>query len=286
MKQVEFPSLKKSFNVPENLAECSEKEFIEISYFVFLYLSDTIGYEEFRLHAITSLMNIKVSDRCKEDEEIMANIYILSELMSDFFEEVNEKKQLKLNFIDIKIKTLKPIFRKYYGPDDAFSDIDYGEYCEAQRFFNSFNNSGDIQFLYLLTAVLYRKKSWFFGKKQDYNSKSLEKRARLFKKYLSQSVVYATYLQFLAFQEYLPTAEIDWGGSVLDLSILFEGSQADNALPGIGADSLVYTLAESGMLGPAEGVRKTKFWEVMVLMHELRKRDLEREKAQENAENK
>lgn len=286
MKHVEFPSLKIAFNIPENLAECTEKDFLTISYLVFQYLSGAIGFEEFRIHAITSLMNIRVTDSFQDDEEVMANIYLLSELMSGFFEDIEEKKQLKLDFIDVKVKSVKPIFRKYYGPEDMFSDIDYGEYCEAQRFFNSFHSSGDVEFLYLLTAVLYRKKKWFSNKKELYNSKTLDKRVIFFKKYVSQSFIYATYLQFLAFQQYLPTAEIDWSGNILNLSILFEGEKSEDMLPGIGADSMVYTLAESGMLGIAEAVRRTNFWEVMVLMYELRKRDIEREKEQANAKNK
>lgn len=286
MKHVEFPSLKIAFNIPENLAECTEKDFLTISYLVFQYLSGSIGFEEFRIHAITSLMNIRITERYQDDEEVMANIYLLSELMSGFFEDIEEKKQLKLDFIDVKVKSIKPIFRKYYGPEDMFSDIDYGEYCEAQRFFNSFHASGNVEFLYLLTAVLYRKKKCFSNKKELYNSKTLDKRVNYFKKYVSQSFIYATYLQFLAFQQYLPTAQLDWSGNVLDLSVLFEGEKSEDAIPGIGADSMVYTLAESGMLGNADAVRRTNFWEVMVLMYELRKRDIEREKEQNNAKNK
>lgn len=286
MRTVTFPQINKTFNIPECLAECNAKEFQSISYLIFQYLSGAIGYEEFRIHAITQLMNIQVSSNYASDLEVMANVYLLSELVSKFFIDVDDKKQLDLNFIDIKIPKFKTILRSYHGPEDSFADITYGEYCEAQRFFNSFNASGDVQYLFLLTAVFYRKRSLFSNRKSKYNSSEVEKRSNHFHKYVPQSIIYATYIQFLAFQNYLPTAEIDWNGNVLEFSVLFEGDKTEESLPGIGADSMVYTLAENGMLGDAQGVRNTNFWEVMVLMYELRKRDIEREKQEPNVENK
>lgn len=286
MRTVTFPQINKTFNVPECLAECNAKEFQSISYLIFQYLSGAIGYEEFRIHAITQLMNIKVSNKFQNDMDVMANVYLLSELVSNFFIDVEGKKQLDLNFIDIKIPKFKTILRTYHGPEDSFADITYGEYCEAQRFFNSFNASGDINFLYLLTAVFYRKRNVFTRKKAPYKSTNVEQRSNYFKRYVPLSIIYATYIQFLAFQNYLPSAEIDWNGNVLEFSILFEGDKSEDSLPGIGADSMVYTLAENGMLGDAQGVRNTNFWEVMVLMYELRKRDIDREKQERHVENK
>ena len=286
MRTVTFPQINKTFNIPECLAECNSKEFQSISYLIFQYLSGAIGYEEFRIHAITKLMNIQVSSNYASDLEVMANVYLLSELVSNFFIDVDDKKQLDLNFIDIKIPKFKTILRTYHGPEDSFADITYGEYCEAQRFFNSFNASGDVQYLYILTAVFYRKSGLFSNRKSKYNSSEVEKRSNHFRKYVPQSIIYATYIQFLAFQNYLPTAEIDWNGKVLEFAVLFEGDKTEESLPGIGADSMVYTLAENGMLGDAQGVRNTNFWEVMVLMYELRKRDIEREKQERHVENK
>src|SRR5690606_23048822 len=200
----------------------------------------------FRIHAITHLMNIKVSKKYIQDVEIMSNIYLLSELVSSFFIDIDDKKQLDLNFIDIKIPSFKTIFSKFYGPEDSFTDITYGEYCDLQRFFNSFNATGDVHFLYLMTSIFYRQRKIFSKQRLPYSSEQLDKRCEHFKKYAPLSLVYAVYIQFLAFQSYLPTAKIDWGGQELDFSILYEGERTEDTIPGIGADSMVYTLAENG----------------------------------------
>ena len=54
-------------------------------------------------------------------------------------------------------------------------------------------------------------------------------------------------------------------------------------MPGIGMDSIAFSIAESGAFGNIEQVRKTNFWQIMVRMYDLRRTDLERQKQEAHA---
>lgn len=280
MRHIEIPDLKLSYNMPENLAECSTKEYLALSYLVLQYLSGAINYEEFRIHAVCKLLNIQVSSKFHTDEEIMANIYRLSELCSSYFEDTEDgSKKLILDFLQIKISKVKTAFTTYYAPAESLFEITYGEFADASRIFDDFHATGDVFNLYLLASVLYRKRKPFSKKRVPYNGNKIEKQANHFKKYASPSFIYGVYLQFVAFRQYLPTAQIPWGGNFLNFEILFEGdSDTENAIPGIGADSMVFSLAESSVFGNVEKVRSTNFLEIMIHLYDLRKRDLENKK--------
>lgn len=287
MRQVEFPEINKSFNVPENLAECTTNEYMALSYLVLQYFGGVVSYEEFRIHAISTLLNIEVSKKFQDDEEIMANIYLLSELMSGYFETTEDgSKKIRLDFLQIKIPSVKTSIHTFYGPTNSLFEITYGEFADASRVFDDFQASGDVFNLYLLAAILYRKRKGFSKKLVPYNASKIEKQAKHFQKYVAPSFVYAVYLQFVAFKQYLPVAKIPWSGKFLDFEILFEGDpEAENNIPGIGVDSMVFSLAESGVFGSTEKVRSTNFLEIMIHLYDLRKRDIDRQK-QDNANSK
>jgi hypothetical protein len=148
-----------------------------------------------------------------------------------------------------------------------------------------------------LTALFYRpKKSFHCIKKrlsgydgdirEPYNSHSLEARAKALD-LAPIGFVYGFYLLFASFQKYLIEATIPWGGQELDLSILFEASRDENGnsndVPGIGMDSIAFSLAESGAFGTLDQVRNTNFWIIIVKMYDLRRTDLERQKQEKNA---
>lgn len=290
MRHIEIPALKLSYNLPETLAECNQKEYLALSYLCLQYLSGLVTYEEFRIHTVCKLLNIKVSKRFTNDDDINANIYLLSELCSSYFEDTPEgSKKIILDFLQIKIPFVKTTFKTFYGPKESLFEITYGEFADASRIFDDFHASGDVFNLYLLAAILYREKKPFSNKRKPYKPHALEKQAIHFKKYVSASFIYGVYLQFVAFKQYLPTAQIPWSGKFLNFEILFEGSDSDSetAIPGIGADSMVFSLAESAVFGSTEQVRATNFLEIMIHLYDLRKRDLEREqKEKKNANSK
>jgi len=287
MRTVEIPDLNLTYNIPETLGECSKEEYLSISYLIFMYLNGSVSYEEFRIHAITKLMNIKVSEAFSEDIDIHSNIYLLSELMSSYFEDTEDgSKKIVLDFLQIKIPSAKIGLHTYYGPEESLFTLTYGEFADASRVFDEFHSSGDVHCLFLLAAILYRKRKLLTKERIRYNSKKIDKAAKHFTKHTSCSFIYGVYLQFTAFRQYLPVAEIPWGGQVLNFEILFENEEtSETTIPGIGAESMVFSLAESGVFGSTEKVRNTNFLEIMIHLYDLRKRDIENQK-KENAKSK
>lgn len=309
MHTIELPDAKIKRYLPSDLSECDQRQYMEMCELIFYYQNDSINYDEFRTHAVYKLMNMvpkatkELGNQTEGEKEIQAekfaNIYMISELIDDFFD-IDEKgvKTIKQYYIHNPVPKFKPLWKTYYGPADSFMNMTFGEYTDGLRLFHDFHATGDMMFLKLLTALFYRpKKSFHFIKKrlgnydgdirEAYNSSSLDERA----KSLSMApigFVYGFYLLFASFQKYLIEAKIMWGGQEIDFSILFESSgsgESSTETPGIGMDSIAFSIAESGAFGNIEKVRKANFWQIMVRMYDLRRTDLERIKQETNATN-
>lgn len=268
MRTIDFPEVNKTFYIPSSLAECNEKEYKVMSELLYQYYNEMIDYNDLKNQATASFLGYKKS--AKSCVRSLSTISLISDCIDTFFSNKEGKKSVDLDFIDSKIPCVKVGFRKYYSTGDAFEKMTYGQYADASRFFMMFNENPDSEFLYIIASILYLRK------KGVYKSKDVDRRKELFKKHLSPGIVFGIYLQFASFQKYLSEAEIQWGDHTLDFSIMFSGETTESNIPGIGADSLVFTIAETGMLGKADEVRNSRFWEVMILMYDLRKRDLDR----------
>jgi len=307
MHTIELPEANLRRYIPSDLSECDKSQYMDMCELIFHYQNQQIDYEEFRTHAAYKLMNMQPSkpkenptEEDQEQEEIkFANIYQTAELIDSFFDIENDVKTIKQYYIHNPVPDFKPAFQTYYGPSDSFMNMTFGEYLDGIRLFHDFHATGEMMFLKLLTALFYRpKKSFHFIKKrlsgydgdirEPYNSHSLEARAKALE-LAPIGFVYGFYLLFASFQKYLIEAKIPWGGNELDLAILFEASKDENGsstdVPGIGMDSIAFSLAESGAFGTLDQVRNMNFWIIIVKMYDLRRTDLERQKQEKNATN-
>jgi hypothetical protein len=290
--------------IPSDLSECDQQQYMDMCELIFYFQNQQITYDEFRTHAVYKLMNMVPSRKEREDDDLkFANIYLISELIDDFFDTDEEgQKIIKQYYIHNPIPSFRPLFKTLYGPSDSFMNMTFGEYTDALRLFLDFHATGDMELLKLLTALFYRpKKSFHFIVKrlssydgdirEPYNSKLLEINAKQLK-HAPIGFVYGFYLLFASFQKYLIDAKIPWGGKEIDFAILFESSKEETnepesgEIPGIGMDSIAFSLAESGIFGNIEQVRNTNFWDIMVRMYDLRRTDLERQKHEKNATTK
>jgi hypothetical protein len=299
MHTIEIPETKLKRYIPSDLSECDAQQYMDMCELIFHYQNDAISYDELRTHAAYKLMKMKPSKVVDQDEEKFSNIYLISELIDDFFD-IDEKglKVIKQYYIHNPVPSFKPLWKTYYGPSDSFMNMTFGEYTDALRLFHDFHATGDMEILKLLTALFYRpKKSFLFIKKrlvnyngdirEPYNSHSLEARAKVLQ-HAPIGFVYGFYLLFASFQKYLIDAKIMWSGKEIDFSILFESSRPDEEpssteTPGIGMDSIAFSIAESGAFGTIDEVRKADFWQIIVRMYDLRRTDLERQKQEANA---
>lgn len=308
MHTVELPEAKIKRYIPSDLSECDAQQYIDMCELIFHFQNDSINYDEFRTHAVYKLMKMipktvkELENQTEEEKTIQAekfaNIYQLSELIDDFFD-IDEKgiKTIKQYYTHNPVPYFKPVFKTFYGPADGFRDMTFGEYRDGLRLFHDFHATGDLHILTLLCAIFYRhKKSFHFVKKQlanydgnireRYNSNTLDERAKALK-LAPIGFIYGFYLLFASFQKYLIDAKTMWGGQEIDFSILFESPNGDksptNDIPGIGMDSIAFSMAESGTFGTIKEVDNTNFWEIFAKMYDLRRTDLERIKQEANA---
>jgi hypothetical protein len=300
MQTIELPDAKIIRYIPSDLSECDAQEYMDMCELIFHYQNNTIDYNEFRTHAIYKLMKMKPSKVKENEEEKFANIYQLSELIDDFFDVDDQgSKVIKQYYIHNPVPSFKPLWTTYYGPADQFLDMTFGEYRDGLRLFHDFHATGDMHILTLLTAIFYRpKKSFHYFKKQmanyngnkrdRYNSNTLNERAKGLK-HAPIGFTYGFYLLFASFQKYIVDAKILWGGQEIDFSILFESNKnseaTSNQVPGIGMDSIAFSMAESGTFGNIKKVDNTNFWEIFARMYDLRRTDLERIKQESHAAN-
>lgn len=303
MHTIEIPEAKIKRYIPSDLSECDEKQYMAMCELIYKYQQGFLQYEEFRIHAICKLMNIKRSKKSNKKEENdadekYANLYFISKLIDDFFEETEDhQKVIKQYYIHNPVPHFKPLLTTFYGPTDSFMNMTFGEYTDGLRLFLDFHATKDVKLLYDLTAIFYRpQKTFHFVKKQlddydgdirqKYNPNSIEKRAKTLQ-YAPIGFIYGFYLLFASFQKYLTDAKIMWAGKEIDLAILFntKTDESSTDLPGIGMDSIAFAMAESGTFGTLEKVRTNPFWEIIIRMYDLRIANLEREKQEKNDSN-
>lgn len=302
MHVLEIPEENLRLYLPSDLSECDKDQYIKMCDLIFRLQNNYITYDDLRYQAVYRLLNLKKTKSHWENDETLkySNIAAIAELIEDFFDtDESGQKILKQYYTHNPVPSIKPLLKSYYGPSDSFMNLTFGEYTDALRLFHDFYASGDTNLLYLMTAIFYReKKSFHFIKKRlqnydgdirnPYNSQNIENRAEKLK-YAPFGFIYGTFLFFASFQKFLVEAKIPWGGQELDLSILFdskkpEGNQS-NAIPGIGMDSIAFSIAETGAFGNLEKVRATNFWQIIVRMYDLQKTNLE-QKLQDNGNNK
>lgn len=284
MNYIEVKEENIKFNMPEHLGECSQKEYMLMCRLFFQYQTGKLDLEQFKYVAVYHLLNLKPSKRKlnKQDQEDMqANIYQLSQLVGSFFEEKEEKLYIRQEYQHNPIPVINTGFRKYYGPEDYFNDVVFGQYVDGLNLFGAFHANGDVELLYKLCAIFYKPKGKY------YNSKNVDKIANRLKN-VDFGYIYGFYMLFASFQHYLTNAAISIEGKPIDLSILFKGGSAENpsGLQGIGMKSTSFTLAETGILGNLRQVENTLMWEVLLLMYKVMKDDKDSKiKAQQQSNN-
>jgi hypothetical protein len=292
MHIIEIPEAKLKWYMPSDLSECNSSQYIEMCQLILLFQTGNIPYEHFRVCAIYKLLNLHKSTSEIFDDRY-SNLYLLSEKIDSFFEDLDGKKIIKQYYITNPVPKFG-IWKNYYGPSDQFQNITFGEYTDALRLHMDYSVSGDFRNLELIAAIFYRpKKKFHFLKKihhnydgdirEPYNSSIIEKRADAFKKF-PVGFIFGVHLLFASFQKFISTAIIPWGGSEIDLSILFTDDSSEKSenfesdIPGIGMDSVIFSLAESGVFGTKKQTMNTNIWEILIRMYDVRKRDLDLEK--------
>lgn len=269
MHVIKIPEKKIVKYLPEDLSECDSVQYIEICYLILLYQSGKINYEDFRVHALYKLLEMKPVNIGLFDENKYSRIYQLSELIDSFFEP-GEEKVIKQYYIKNPIPSTLINLTKYFGPENE-EDFTFGEYMDTLEAFLDFSETGEVEFLTKMFAINYRKTP-FFKRSKRKNCLKYKGEINLNKfKHNHIGEFYGFYLYFASLNKYISSAKIFVQGSEIDLSIIFEGENEKSKHPGIGMKSILYALAESGIYGNMEQVRDTPLWEILVRMYDVTK---------------
>lgn len=281
MLRIDIPEKKIKRYLPTHLGECDKYQYINMCGLIYKYMHGLIDLTELKTTGLYFLLNMKRKHAPFGigDDEKFGNISMLADKLDLFFE-TDDFGRLVIyqDYIDNKVPTFRPSIRKLHGPENSFTNFTFGEYREAVRLFNDYEATQDTFLLYMLSALMYRPKTFF--KIDKYDAHKAEKRAKMLKKYAPMGFIWGNYLWFASFQKYLVSSEILWNGQNLDLSIIFELNEQSNetfgaaSLPGIGMDSIAFAMAESGAFGTLKDVDATNMWVMLVRMYELKRNEL------------
>lgn len=285
MHEILIAEQDKRLYMPEHLGECENDQFAHMAFLFFQYQNKEITYEQMRYNAVYKLLNLELGKTDKlnqmEVDKMNANIYKLSELVDSFFTFPEEGKiQLVQEFRHNPMPYIPVLKGKLKGPEDNFNNTSFGQYLDALDIFGNFVEDPDTQLVYDLCATLYQK--------GNYNPKNTPKIAKRLKGNFF-GYVYGAYLVFTTFQQVINNSMIMIEGNLCDLSILFlkpKNYKKYTSYPSIGMKSTAFVLAESGVFGTYEQVRAANMWDIFARMYDIKVRDLEAEKHQEEIERK
>lgn len=291
MRHLEFESGTKAY-LPDNVSECDQRQFLEVAALTLQLQAGMMSYEDFRIHALYRLLNMKRKESPFDESNKLANVFEISRLVDTFFDDVVDeetkvsRKVLKMNFHHNPIPKIFGSFCTLLGPSDDFNNVTWGEYSDGLQHFTDFNQTGEVIYLYRLAAVFYRPLSLRAAlglrrngdRRRRYNAFDIERRAKTFERH-HIGVSYGFYLVFSAMMKFLATSTIYVHGREIDLSVLFEpgrlisSKQKESDLPSLGPKAMEYMMAESGVFGNVDAVRQVNMWEVYLRLHDVVKKD-------------
>ncbi|WP_271407267.1 hypothetical protein [Tenacibaculum soleae] len=280
---------------PATIDEMTSKQFVEFSALVFMYQSQQISFSEFSIKLTYQLLNMKrrVNISNHPDANIIAeNINSLSKLNEAFFEKkiINKKsvKVIRLDFVRNLIPKVNINTQWYYGPGDALTNTEFGEYVSALNAYLDFSKTGKEEDLDWMIASLYRpecklrKKHNLEDTRISFEKHRVQHLAAVLTK-IPFAQKYAIYLWFSACQKFIVTnKQLELSGDItVDLSVLFK--QESTGEKGIGMAGVIYSLAETNVFGDAEKTAKQNMYDVFLRMLQTY---LQAKKMQKDAKNR
>lgn len=282
MITIDFIDNKETIYLPSSLADCDRQQARDVCRFFYEYAAGNLSREELRLSMLYALLNLKqVPLDPAAQQEVDDNLALISHELGSFFDNIEGKLQIKTDFKDNPFTWLRAGWFKVYGPVDQCENITFGQYVAAVNAFSDYADTGEMQYLDHLLAIMFLPRVTLSRKLKPFNPTAIKKRAQSFK-HVDIGYKFGFYLYFASFQQYLRTATFYWEGKAIDLSILFnaqpgEESQPASKYPGLGMLSLKLDMAQSGVFGTADDVDHKLLWDVLPHMYKIRKSDLDQQ---------
>ncbi|MHA7822470.1 hypothetical protein ACVVIH_06880 [Chryseobacterium arthrosphaerae] len=239
-----------------------------------------ISFRDMKILSIYALLGLKRSK--KVSSEITQNVNRLTIFIENFFEkdEDGNMTEIKLDFQN-NHHPKHWLLKNYYGPEDGFQNVSFGQYIDGLDEYIYYTNTGDMEALRMLFAIFYLRKG------EKYDSRISKKRAKGIFKYVDIRHLYGFYLFFSSIQTYVLGGEINVMGNPIDLSLIYTASGSSNFksnIPGTGMRNVISDLAESQVFGPYKGVEETNMWIVLIRLYELKKKELDDQERNKNNE--
>ena len=288
MHNIEIPDIKVKIDYPSSLNEMTGKQYIAFIELYLLLVEKHISYSDFKVRVFMMLTDTKWTFKYRKwlnNEQRMRineNMFRLSETIESFVtKETIEGVENKV--IDLFcIKNLIPKIGKYYGPDDALTNISFCEFRTWFLYYQKFCEEQKEDDLNNMIAVLYRPQIKFWKLKQIFSQKEIAKREKFTAKTNTQllnvrakqigkypyPIRYGIFLFFRACMTYLSTGKPNINGNYIDLSILYkkEDVSTNNSIGWIG---LLYELAESRVFGNIEETDNQNLYDILVRLYQL-----------------
>lgn len=284
MHSIEILELGKRFWIPENLSECTRKQYLDMSKLILMYQVQDISLDQFRILGLYSLMDMQMTKSRLEavQEEKMQNIYQAACQTIDTFFDIDEagKMQLILDYVHNPVPSVHYRAARYYGPTDAFKNITWKQFVDGIGTMNEFYATKEMEKLVKLFAIFYKRKG------EDYLKLDIERRVSYFKT-LDVRYIIGFYFLFQSFYHFLrESSHILVHGREIDLSIIFNYSRKDDVPdvdtpPELGFHSLSLQIAESGTFGTKDQVDGANAWEILLSLYDTMARSLRREAEEE-----
>lgn len=289
MHRIEIPYINKVVEIPSDIHEMNENQFIDFVGLVLQYSSGTITLKQFKISLIISLLDIRLNLRYalmspEQREELLAEVYRLAELSESFFEQVEQKgetiKTFKLTFTRNFIPVVCGI---YHGPADALQDVTFCEYRHAHRYYAAYLKSHSEDDLNHMIAVLYRPlKRFLFFKRlspsfngqyrvpftSEHNPILLAKRAREIGN-LPFALRYGIFLFFSGCERFLVNGQVTVDGKTIDLSVIYSQGDSSPDYADIGLTGILFSLAETRVFGSIGQTDDQNLYDILLRLYQL-----------------
>lgn len=291
--QIEILDRNIKLYLPLTLEKTNTRQYIAFFELLYKLENKEITFHDFTVLVVYKFLNLKKGKRKLSNQKIQqaySNIHSLAGLITNhFFSKENDTLSLKLDYKQNHISYVDiPILKKYYGPQDYYKDVTFGEYEDGLNIFFQYNETPSKILLQQLMATFYRP-NYSHGRKK-YQEHQIPETLHKFSN-VPIGVLYGFFYNFAAFHTYFSSSQVYYNGKIIDLSILFEDQPEDQSThyqspyPSLGIKSTGIEIAKTGVLGNLQEVRNTLLWEVALLLYDMRKKDLD-QRAQTNQSQK
>ncbi len=289
MHKIEIPDKKIIIDLPSEIDEMTNKQFVRYLFHVLQYISGKINEDQFKIILVNILLDIRGTGfryHFKSQEKKAAcetNLARISELMECFIEEHHNEGRPVREFMLKSVRNFVPRILNYYGPESCFENLTYCEYRTARGFFKAFAQENKEDDLNHLVAVLYRPTKILWCIRKYFGSSDGEKRIPFKAKsnpiYLLRRVIrisrfpyhlrYAVFIYFSACEDYLKTGKPKVDGNELDFSKLYMKEEDGSTKADVGLVGLLYSLTETGVFGNIEQTDNTNLWDIMIRLYQV-----------------